>query len=492
MKKLRISNSRLGKIRFRRFGDKYLLTNDWGRFVFVSDEDFQALLSDKLTSSTDLSEELTKKGFLLNRNAKTQWADVYQSRKEHLFKGPLLHIFVVTLRCDHQCIYCQAGRRPMNSFSYDMSPQTAAASLDIAFSSPSPFLTIEFQGGEPLANFDIVRKVIDDGRKREKKEGKTVYFTLVSNLSLMDDEKLKFLIDNRVQICTSLDGPKKVHDRNRPKANFSSYNLTTHWMKKINNAYVKEGLDPDLAHVGALLTVTKDSLQRGPEIVDEYVRQGLKVIHLRPLQPFGFAEKTWKKQSYSAKEFLDFYEKTFDYILDLNKKGVEILEKTASLFLSGILTDKGSDYMDLRSPCGAGIGQIAYNHDGRVYTCDEGRMVGTMGDDIFCIGNVGKSNYQDIIRHPGVRSVCVASCLESLPECTDCAYLPYCGVCPVFSYVTQGDLFPHSPSCERCAIQKGILDIIFNRLLTGGEAIRALLKRWTIKRDCSSVYTPRP
>jgi radical SAM protein with 4Fe4S-binding SPASM domain len=147
--------------------------------------------------------------------------------------------------------------------------------------------------------------------------------------------------------------------------------------------------------------------------------------------------------------------------------------------------------MDLRSPCGAGIGQLAYNYDGRVYTCDEARMIGAMGDDIFCIGNVGRDHYADLIGHGGVRTLAVASCLDGLPECTDCAYAPYCGVCPVYSYATAGDIFPHAPSCARCKIQKGILDMLFARLARGGEEMTQLFLRWTVDRDRSPVYRKR-
>ena len=262
-------------------------------------------------------------------------------------------------------------------------------------------------------------------------------------------------------------------------------------MKKINARYQTRGLDPGLAHVNALLTVTRETLGHPRTVVDEYVRRGLKVIHLRPLQPFGFAEKRWKKSSYSAKQFLRFYETALDYIISLNEKGVEIQEKSASLFLTKILTTDDPNYMDLRSPCGAGIGQLAYNYDGRVYTCDEARMVGAMGDDIFCIGRVQDNRYADIIGHDAVRTLCMASCLEGLPACADCAYAPYCGVCPVYSYATAGQVFPHTPSCDRSKIQKCILDMLFERLAKGGEKSASLFSRWTILRDRSQVYKKR-
>jgi len=379
----------------------------------------------------------------------------------------------------------------MTSSETDMDRLTAERVVDVIYVSSSPTLTIEFQGGEPLANMDTLRHVIDYSRKKNETASKELYFTVVTNLSLMTGEILDYFLDEGVMICTSLDGPAELHEANRPMSGGSSYGLTVEWMKRINDAYASRGLDTELAFVNALMTVSKKTLAYGPAVVDEYLKRGLKVIHLRPIQPFGFAEKTWKRLAYSPDEFLAFYAKVLDHIIALNRQGVEIMEKGAALFLTRMLTDNTPNYMDLRSPCGAAIGQLAYNHDGRVFTCDEARMVSAMGDDIFCIGNVHENNYEQIIRHESVRTLCSASCLEGLPGCTDCAYNPYCGVCPVFSYVTQGEIFGVQPLCSRCRIQMGVQDILFDRLEKGGAEIEDLFRRWTLERDRSAVYRRR-
>jgi uncharacterized protein len=110
-----------------------------------------------------------------------------------------------------------------------------------------------------------------------------------------------------------------------------------------------------------------------------------------------------------------------------------------------------------------------------------------MGDHLFCIGDVHQDGYAGIIRHAGVRSLCVASCLECLPGCSECAYAPYCGVCPVYNYIMEGDLVARSPNNDRCRIQKGMLDLLFRRLAEPG--MQDLLFRWTESKDRSSVYS---
>lgn len=487
----RITNPDVAPFRFRAFGDgQLLLTNDAGAFAWVTEAELRGLLAGTLDPASPQTQELEDKGFLLTAASQQRLIDRVRARNDHLYQGPLLHIIITTLRCNQQCVYCHASRKGMKRAEYDMSLETARRVVDVIFQSPSPNLTIEFQGGEPLVNFPVVRQVVEDARARADAQGRTVEFTLVSNLSLLDDEKMRFLVDQGVMICTSLDGPAELHDRNRPLPGGSSHAETLRQMARIHAAYDARGLDRSLAYVNALLTVSRQALSQPRALVDEYRSLGFKAIHLRPLNPFGFGEAVWKREGYSADEFLNFYRAALDYIIELNEGGVEIQEKTASLFLTRMLTDHNPNYMDLRSPCGAAIGQLAYNYDGRVYTCDEGRMVSAMGEDIFSLGDVATDDYEALINHPTVGTLCLASCLESLPGCADCAYNPYCGVCPVYNYRMQGDLFALQPENDRCKVQMGIQDYLFERLRTGGDAMRTLLERWTLERDRSTVYQP--
>ena len=110
--------------------------------------------------------------------------------------------------------------------------------------------------------------------------------------------------------------------------------------------------------------------------------------------------------------------------------------------------------MELRSPCGAGIGQVAITANGNVYTCDEGRMMAEAGDEAFCLGNVFDHDYDDWIHSSCCEAICSASLLDTLPGCCDCVYKPYCGVCPVVNYAIYGNIM--HVSSERCKIYKGI------------------------------------
>src|SRR2546425_265282 len=79
-----------------------------------------------------------------------------RTKKSFLNGFTKLHMFVLTLRCEHSCLYCQVSRQTEDRVRYDMSRETADKALDVMFSSPSPFLTLEFQGGEPFLAFSLM------------------------------------------------------------------------------------------------------------------------------------------------------------------------------------------------------------------------------------------------------------------------------------------------------------------------------------------------
>ena len=189
-----------------------------------------------------------------------------------------------------------------------------------------------------------------------------------------------------------------------------------------------------------MLTTTRDTLPKWKEVVDTYVGLGCRALFLRPVDPFGFADMTGGRVEYPRSEYMAFYRSAVDYMLELNAKGVQVLERFAAIFLTKILGGEDPNFLDIRSPCGAGIGQVAYNYDGKIFTCDEGRMLHEMGDSTFLLGEVGKTSYREVMGHETVRALAIASNLEAQPDCVNCTYQAYCGVCPVHNHKTQGSI----------------------------------------------------
>jgi len=484
----------LGYFRWGRVGGKGLLTNDAGEWLLLDEPDLQALLAGKLGAEHPRYEELRARGMLREDLDAEALALKVRRKRRYLGAGPHLAVVITTLRCNQSCAYCHASRTDMSRTETDMSLATARKVVDHALRSPSPYLCFEYQGGEPTVNMDVIKFCVDYSREKNRNEGKTLDHSLVTNMTYMDEEKARWLVDNRVLLCTSLDGPPEVHDANRAWTGRSSgaYESVTGWMDWFNQRYIEAGLDPALWHVDALMTTTRRSMERARDIVDLYVERGIRNIHLRPLNPFGFATRTWKAIGYTMEEWLDFYEDTLDYILQLNRQGVEIMEGTAATFLKKILTPDDPNFVDIRTPVGSGTGQICYGYDGSIYPSDEGRMVHGMGDPIFRLGHVDDTPFETATRHPTVRAIAAASLLDALPMCESCWNAPYCGVRPLHNYMMWGDLFAQRPLTPKCTQHMRMVEILFERLGqdTDGRT-EAIFRRWTLDRPRLPEPAPR-
>lgn len=456
----------LGLFRYRQLNGRYLLTNDAGEFLFVSPEEFASLIEGRLDEQSVLYDCLNEKNFLAKADNRVPTVQRYRSKHEYLTRGTSLHIVVITVRCNHNCVYCHASAKPVHKKEYDMTIPTAARVVDAIFNSPSRAITIEFQGGEPLLNWETLRFIVERARRKNRLRKKSLRITLVSNLTLLSEERVAFLRKNQVGLCTSLDGPKIIHDRNRPMRNGASgYDLTTRWIKKLRYAYPLFN--------SALVTLPRSSLAYPRQIIDEFVKWGFHSIPLRPVSVLGKAGLRQSALGVTAEEFLSFYRRALDYIIELNEiTGERFTERLATVCLTKIFTPYDPSYLDLRSPCGAGCGQLAYYYNGDVYTCDEARM---LGDEAFKVGNIKTNSYRELVSSLRMKAAVLASCIDGL-ICDYCVYKPYCGVCPVVNWKEYGTLYARPERSTICRITKGMFDYYFTLLQDKNKA--RILRSW--------------
>jgi len=469
---------KIAPFNFKNIKDKYVLINEVGDFLFLPEKELRFFLEGDLEKDSKTYKELVKKNFVKTELDFKRLINKYYHKKNYIHYGPSLHIVVITLRCNHNCIYCHASARCEKDRFFDMTRETADKVLDIIFQTTNPFVAIEFQGGEPLLNWPVVKYIIDEAPKRSRKAQKDLELRLVTNGSLINREIFNYLLDKKVSLCLSLDGPEELHNKNRPfvSGNKNSHKNVVKWIKEFNEIYSSLKEKGYIWQASTAMTVTRNSLPLWKEIIDEHVALGLERIYLRNLNPFGFSQNSWKEICYSVDDFLEYYRKSMDYIISLNFKNINIQERFSLVFLVKILSDFDLNHMDWRSPCGAAIGQLAYNYNGDVYTCDEGRMLAMMGDEIFKLGTVYKDSYHDIIMSPVSRTLCTASCLDGLAGCSDCIYKPYCGVCPLYNYFEQGNIFAQMANSERCQMAMGVLDYLFEKLQD--KDVRKIFEKW--------------
>jgi His-Xaa-Ser system radical SAM maturase HxsB len=453
--------------------DQDIIVNEVGEYLVVAKGTPRSIFARQVPRGSELYKTLKAKQFIFDSDSdplRDVLAVKYRTKKSFLNGFTKLHIFVVTLRCDHSCHYCQVSRQTADRDAFDMSLETAERSLDLMMCAPNRNLTLEFQGGEPLLAFDSIKAIVPRAREKANVLGKNLEIVVVTNLANLTDDMLEYLRANDIKISTSLDGPAFIHNKNRPRPGNNSYELT---IANLNKARSVLGV----GNVSAMMTTTLLSLDYPIEIIDEYVQQGFRTVFLRPLSPYGFAVKSKHKTGYEMDRFLSFYKTGLEHLLRLNKSGIPIAEFYTTMLLTKMLTPYATSYVDLQSPAGAGTSVLVYNYDGKVYATDESRMLAEMHDTTFQLGSV-HDTHRDLVTGNAYRQLMAASVNEALPGCVDCAFQSYCGADPVFHHATQGDLFGHRPTSAFCHRNMEVLKYLFNLLENGGDETRRILMSW--------------
>ena len=455
--------------RFHQFDTRRsVLTNLAGEHAIVLTEKLPALIEGKLPNTDLLLDELESKHMIcrgaLDAHCELLAAQI-RTRQSLLPDMAALHIFVVTLRCDQACRYCQVSRVSEDKFAYDMTEEAADRGVDLMLASPAQRLKVEFQGGESLLNFPLIRRIIE--RCASMAGAREISYVVATNLAVVADDMLAFFRQHEVYISTSLDGPAALHNHNRPRLGQDAHARTIDGIRRCRESLGKES-------VSALMTCSQESLGQPEAIIDEYVRHGFTEIFLREVSPYGYAAKPNNSVTYATSQYLEFYERGLSYILKLNRLGVRFREVYASILLTRMLTSTPTGYVDLQSPAGAGFGALVYNYDGKVYASDEGRMLAEMGDHGFCLGNLSTDTWDSIYLNSPILDIAYRTMTEGLPGCCDCAYQPWCGSDPVRHHATQGDVMGHRPTSAFCQRNKGIFHLLLEILESGSDDAKTL------------------
>lgn len=440
--------------------DKYLVSNMLGAWDILDKRDFNLLNSFKCDTDTALLNRLREKGLVADDSNINRLIEDYRSLNSNLFSDTSLHIAVLTTHCNLRCKYCQAhAKNPLN-----MNLDTARSIIKYIEERSADHITLEFQGGEPTLNWDALSFLTKKIRKI-KTPGKKITISLVTNLTLLDDEKIGVLKDFSVDVCTSLDGPEYIHDRNRIFADGKgTYETVIKNITKFRKKFKK--------NIGLLPTITKHSLAHYKEIIDEYVRLGQKGIALRPVNYLGNACCNWSDLGYSPDEFIEFYKKSLNYLFDLNRKGIIIKERMAEVILKKILNKQDPGYVDLMNPCGAGRSQIVYMPDGACYPCDEARMV---ADEMFLLGDIRKESYESLIKKENLLHLLESSAVNLWDYAS--AFSPWIGVCPILNYASQKNFVTKIKCSSLHKIINSQFRYIFEKIAEGGSDLE-ILKNW--------------
>lgn len=474
-------NENIPFIRFNHlWNDKIVMTNIFWDSIVLWNEEFDNYINWK-ELDTSLKNELEEKMFFKTSNYEEEAVSKYTKRNYINFIWPTLHIIVLTKWCNHQCKYCHAAADfRYTDDSLKLNKSDAEKIVDIILSSPARSLTIEFQWGEPTSNMEILEHIINYSEKQNKVTKKKIKYALVSNLTMVDEAMLEKLFTfPNLSISTSIDWDKKVHDFNRlmisDRKSVSSFDTI---VEKINLIRSWEEKKWKKLLFWAMWVITIKTLPKYKELIDTYIELWFDSIFLKKLNWLWFASKTKNFLWYSNEELLEFYKNYFSYLMDKNEEWIFIRDWFLDIVIKKIINPDQINFMDLRSPCWAGIWQIAYDYTWKIYTCDEWRMV---EDDVFLVWDKD-NNLQELIQNDTVWAMMDASIVESLP-CDTCAYAPFCWVCPIESYQARWNIYTNQIFDSHCKFFMFLFDYIFEILSEKPEREYNYIKNYLDKKE---------
>ena len=459
--------------KFTRLINKELLVSEIGDFVLAPSGTVKQIIERKINPKSELYKDLLGK-YIICTDYNPLLQDILATRlrtKKSFLNGTALHIFILTLRCNQKCIYCQALSQDESTSTKSISKESLSYAIDLMLQSPNPCITMEFQGGESSLVPELVEYAIAETEERNANIGKDIKYVLCTNLIKLNPRLLDICKRYHIFISTSLDGPELLHDHNRGmKGSYQCF--------KQNLAMVRNELGND--RVSPLMTTSEFSLDYPREIIDSYRELGFRNMFLRPLNPYGRAKDNANWDLYYDR-FMVFYKKALDYVLELNQEGNFFREDFTAMLMKKILTPFPIGFVDLQSPAGIINSVIVYNYDGYVYCSDESRMMAEAEDYTFRLGRID-STYQEIFGGKKARQLSEVWATEYVAGCSDCAYFQYCGADPVRNYATQGDWYGHRPTSLFCRFHKDVFDYLFTLIDERGEELLPIFKSWAYDR----------
>ncbi len=335
----------------------------------------------------------------------------------------------MTHDCNLRCEYCFASQGSYNGERSYMSYETGKKAFDylVKNSGTRRNLEVDFFGGEPLMNFETIKKLVSYGRSIEDKYNKHFRFTVTTNGVLLDDEKIDYINENMDNVVLSIDGRKSTNDRMRKTVNkMGSYDIIVNNFKK----FVAKRMDKDYFARGTFTAYNLDFSEDVRHMRDlGFDKISVEPVVANPEEKYALLE-----------EHLEILKNEYEKLARLYLESQKEEGKKFQFFHFNIELDGGPCIYKRSIGCGAGTEYVAVTPAGEFYPCHQ-----FVGQEEFIIGNVDEG----IVNEPIVSKFKNVS-VNDKPVCKDCWAKYYCsGGCHANAYNFNHNFdVPYDVGCE--------------------------------------------
>ena len=386
------------------------------KFILEKYKDREDVTKEELDECYEQIEELRGMGKLFTPDSFEDKAGDLKKKTSGVVKALCLH---VAHTCNLNCSYCFASQGKYHGDRAVMSLEVGKRALDflIENSGSRRNLEVDFFGGEPLLNFDVVKELVKYAREREVECGKNFRFTLTTNGMLIDDDVIDFANREMSNVVLSLDGRKEVHDRFRVDyAGRGSWEQIVPKFQKLVKA--REGKNYYMR--GTFTHLNPDFLEDIKVMLDlGFNELSMEPVVCAPTDPSALTEEDMPIVS-------EQYEKLAELMLERHRAGKPFT------FYHYMIDLKGGPCIYKRiSGCGSGTEYMAVTPWGDLYPCHQ-----FVGEERFKLGNVF-----DGVDNKAIQDEFFACNVYSRPECRNCWAKLYCsGGCAANAYHATGSV----------------------------------------------------
>ncbi len=390
-------------------------------------EDVISRLSDKygspeLNEAFDEIETLEQDGMLFATDSQIT-TDMLEGRGQ-VIKAMCLH---VAHDCNMRCKYCFGDTGAFEGQRGLLSYETGKKAIDFLLSRSGSRrnLEIDFFGGEPLMNFEVVKQLVAYGREAEKPYGKNIRFTITTNGLLLDEEKEDFINATMENVILSIDGRPEVNDemRKTPGGRGTYDAITRNYLRfveKRKGTYYVRG------------TFTRENLDFAEDI-RHLADLGFRNVSVEPVVTDPSFDYALREED--LKQIFAEYDRLAEIYLEYEQKG-----KSFEFFHFNVDLEQGPCVYKRVSGCGAGTEYVAVTPEGDIYPCHQ-----FVGNPDFKLGNVAEESFENRLFEEFNKAH-----IYNKEECRTCWAKFYCsGGCHANAYNMNGSLdIPYEMGCE--------------------------------------------
>lgn len=346
--------------------------------------------------------------------------DDYEKYAETAVASPIKSMcLIVAQDCNLRCEYCFAGKGDYGQGRMLMDFEMGKKAIDFLMqkSANRENLEIDFFGGEPLMNFEVVKQIVEYGREQEKKFGKHINFTITTNGTLLTDERIQYINENMYNVVLSVDGRRSVNDRMRQYPNGTgSYDSFIGKYKKL----VELRGDKEWYVRG---TYTKYNLDFSEDVMSLYA-EGFEQISVEPVaaeskEPYALSESDLPR-------IFAEYDRLADRIRQIRASG-----RFINFFHFMLDLDQGPCAVKRLRGCGCGNEYVAISTDGDIYPCHQ-----FVGHEEYKMGSLNDGSFNH-----DLKKEFAGAHIYSKPDCRKCWARFYCsGGCNANNYLYMGDI----------------------------------------------------